>query len=47
VTNFLARSRRIDFTVDMGPDGVGVENKPWASDQEEQVLDYVRHLAKK
>jgi PD-(D/E)XK nuclease superfamily protein len=45
-TTFLAKSRRIDFTVEVGLFGVGVENKPWASDLEEQVASYIEHLAK-
>jgi hypothetical protein len=47
MTTFLAQNRRIDFTVEVGPFGVGVENKPWAGDQAEQVADYVKHLEKK
>jgi hypothetical protein len=47
LTDFLQQNRRIDFTVEAGPIGVGVENKPWADDQPDQVVDYVRHLKAK
>jgi hypothetical protein len=40
-------NRRIDITLDMGKWGVGIENKPWASDQKDQVKDYQEHLDKK
>jgi hypothetical protein len=46
-TTFLAQSRRIDVTVEVGRFGIGVENKPWAGDLPEQVADYVRDLAGK
>jgi hypothetical protein len=38
--------RRIDISV-VFPRlqfGIGIENKPWASDQPDQVADYVKHL---
>src|SRR5262249_25319412 len=38
--------RRIDITVDF-PHlgfGIGIENKPWASDQTDQVADYVKPM---
>jgi hypothetical protein len=36
--------RRIDISVDLPRFGIGIENKPWASDQPDQVADYVKHL---
>ncbi len=43
-------NRRIDieiaFQIDDGPAAVAVENKPWASDQEQQVSDYAKHLGR-
>lgn len=48
VTAYIGNSgRRIDVTVDFGTFGIGIENKPWASDLEEQVSDYILHLDKK
>jgi len=46
-THISNSSRRIDITLDFGNYGIGVENKPWALDQEDQVKDYVYHLDKK
>jgi hypothetical protein len=39
--------RRIDITVELPhlQSGIGIENKPWANDQTDQVADYIRHLA--
>jgi len=38
--------RRIDISVHFPhlKFGIGIENKPWASDQVDQVADYVRHM---
>jgi hypothetical protein len=38
--------RRIDITVEFPrlQFGIGIENKPWAPDQADQVADYVRHM---
>jgi hypothetical protein len=36
--------RRIDISVDLPRFGIGIENKPWASDQADQVADYVKHM---
>ena len=41
------RSRRIDITVDFEDFGIGIENKPWAGEQEYQLRDYYNHLKKK
>jgi len=40
-------SRRIDITLDFGNTGIGIENKPWATDQIDQLEDYKNHLKKK
>lgn len=43
-----SNKRRIDITIDFaGQYGVGIENKPWAEDGDEQVSDYMRHMEKK
>jgi hypothetical protein len=47
VTLYLAANRRIDFTLEVGALVIGVENKPWAGDQPDQVPDYMNHLTKK
>jgi hypothetical protein len=39
--------RRIDITIHLGSRGIGVENKPWAGEGEDQIKDYKEHLAKK
>ena len=41
ITNPL---RRIDIVLDFGNFGVGIENKPWAGEQPDQVKDYFLHL---
>jgi hypothetical protein len=42
--------RRIDIVIDMGTRrcrfGIGIENKPWASEGEDQVSDYLDHLTR-
>jgi hypothetical protein len=39
--------RRIDIVVDLQSFGIGIENKPWADDQEDQIRDYVAHLERR
>ena len=39
--------RRIDITIDFGSYGVGIENKPWATEAERQLEDYCDHLNRK
>jgi PD-(D/E)XK nuclease superfamily protein len=39
-----ASARRIDVTVDFGHFGLGIENKPWAGDQQDQLMAYHEHL---
>lgn len=40
--------RRIDITIDfMGNYGIGIENKPWYRDRDEQISDYMNHMKKK
>lgn len=39
--------RRIDITIHLGSRGIGVENKPWAGEGEDQIKDYKEHLARK
>jgi hypothetical protein len=39
--------RRIDITLELGDFGVGIENKPWASEGQEQLKDYCLHLRQK
>jgi len=47
--------RRIDITLDLSLDsgghqhdfGIGIENKPWAGDQHQQVPDYIEHFRKR
>jgi PD-(D/E)XK nuclease superfamily len=39
--------RRIDIVVDLQSFGVGIENKPWATDQDDQIRDYVAHLERR
>jgi len=38
--------RRIDLVIETKNWIIGIENKPWASDQEDQLLDYYQHLRK-
>lgn len=38
------RQRRIDIEVDLGTAVLGIENKPWAGDQQGQIPAYVQHL---
>lgn len=46
-THIKKSNRSIDITIDFGKFGVGIENKPWAGEQEEQIKDYQDHLNKK
>lgn len=39
--------RRIDITIHLGSRGIGVENKPWAGEGEDQIKVYKEHLARK
>ena len=39
--------RRIDITIHLGSRGIGVENKPWAGEGEDQIKDYKEHLARR
>jgi hypothetical protein len=39
--------RRIDIVVDLQSFGIGIENKPWADDQDDQIRDYVAHLGRR
>lgn len=42
----LANGRRIDLLI-TSPEGIiGIENKPWAADQKNQLLDYAQCLSK-
>jgi len=44
-TKSLERSqRRIDILLDFTKFGIGIENKPWAIDQEEQISDYNKYF---
>ena len=44
-TAYLAdQLRRIDILVDFGTFGFGIENKPWAGEQVDQVQSYLLHL---
>ena len=39
--------RRIDIVIDFGNFGIGIENKPWAFDQKDQLSDYSKELEKR
>jgi PD-(D/E)XK nuclease superfamily len=39
--------RRIDIVVSVGQIGIGIENKPWAQDQEAQLSHYADYLEKR
>lgn len=39
--------RRIDIVIDFCDFGIGIENKPWAFDQKNQLLDYSKELEKR
>jgi hypothetical protein len=36
--------RRIDILLEIGDICIAIENKPWASDQENQIIDYIEHI---
>ena len=45
MTTYISNSRRrIDIVLDFGAFGVGIENKPWAGEQPDQVKEYFSHL---
>lgn len=47
-TDYILNSqRRIDIIIDFGDFGIGIENKPWAIDQKDQLKEYDQHLMKK
>jgi hypothetical protein len=47
-TIFIANQRRrIDLLVDGGKWGIGIENKPWAGEQKDQLQDYADDLEKR
>src|SRR5665213_513582 len=47
-TVFIAnRKRRIDILIDGDKWGIGIENKPWASEQKNQFRDYADDLEKR
>jgi hypothetical protein len=47
-TTFISRTqRRMDILIDWTTNGIMIENKPWADDQYEQILDYKRNLEKR
>jgi hypothetical protein len=49
VTSFLPdAARRIDIRIDLPQDfGIGIENKPWAGEQADQLTDYSKDLKKR
>ena len=48
-TSYIDRfQRRIDIIIDFDQQyGIGIENKPWAGEQREQIKDYIENLRKK
>jgi hypothetical protein len=47
-TRFLPNPlRRIDVLLDFDTFGIGIENKPWAEEQPDQVKDYLDHLRRR
>jgi len=47
-TTFISRTqRRMDILIEWTTNGIMIENKPWADDQYEQILDYKRNLEKR
>ena len=47
-TIFIAnQKRRIDLLIDGGKWGIGIENKPWAGEQKDQLQDYADDLEKR
>jgi len=46
-TIFIANQRRrMDILIDGGKWGIGIENKPWAGEQKDQLQDYANNLEK-
>ena len=46
-TNYIQSfNKRIDITIDFGSHGFGIENKPWAIEQDKQLEHYHEHLDK-
>ena len=45
-TEFRCQGGFIDILVDFGDFGIGIENKPWAGDQDEQLRRYHDYLKK-
>ena len=41
------KGRRIDIVLEIADRWIGIENKPWAGEQEEQLKDYIEDLQKK
>ena len=41
-----SNGRLIDLVVDLGSCGIGIENKPFAAEQEAQLADYADHLGR-
>jgi hypothetical protein len=39
--------RRLDVLVDLASFGIGIENKPWAAEQDDQIGDYVANLERR
>ena len=47
-TSFISRTqRRMDILIEWTTHGIMIENKPWAEDQYEQILDYKKNLEKR
>ncbi len=47
-TSISNRLRRIDIRISLGQGfGIGIENKPWAEEQKDQLADYWEELRKK
>jgi hypothetical protein len=46
-TYVQASQRRRDITIDFGDAGIGIENKPWAGEQKDQLEDYQAHLSRR
>ena len=45
MTTYITNTRRrIDILIDFGTFGIGIENKPWAGEQTDQVKAYLDHL---
>ncbi len=41
------KSRRIDIVLKLGDKWIGIENKPWAGEQDDQLHDYLKFLRRK